>query len=99
MISDIFRGEYRLRGRSRKTLYSEYWLPSSELMQDPSLRLTVERRVHEELARYFRQLDPPAEPPFHSGLIRGQWFTYDWNTRTFSGAPPNVPPPDERMRE
>jgi hypothetical protein len=98
MISDIYRGEYRLRGNSKRTLYSEYWLPSSELVQDPSLRVIIEGRVHEELARYFRQLDPHGEPPFHPALIRGQWFTYDWDSRRFLGAPPDVPPPDERMR-
>jgi hypothetical protein len=97
MISQIYRAEYRLRGKVDKTLYSEYWLPSTELLHDPSLRVIVERRAYEELARYFLRLELHGEPPFDPGLIRGRWFSYDWNTRSFSGAPPNVPPPDERM--
>lgn len=98
MIAEIFRGEYRLRGNLTKTLYSEYWLPSRELLHDSALRMVVERRVREEVARYFHHLELRDEPPFDPSLIRGQWFSYDWDTKRFSGAPPNVPPPDERMR-
>jgi hypothetical protein len=98
MISQIFRGEYRLRGKVKKTLYSEYWLPSRDLLQEPALRVIVELRVHDELARYYRQLDLPDEPAFDPSLIRGHWFSYDWDTQMFSGAPPDVPPPDEHMR-
>jgi hypothetical protein len=98
MISDIFRGEYPLPARFKKTLYSEYWLPSTELARDPSLWVMVERRVHEELERYYRQIESRDLPEFDPSLIRGRWFSYDWDKRSFSGAPPDVPPPEEYMR-
>jgi hypothetical protein len=98
MISQIYRGEYPLPVKAKKTIYSEYWLPSTELLHDPSLRVTVELRVYEELARHYRQIEIRDLPDFNPNLIRGRWFSYDWDTRTFSGSPPDALAPEEYMR-
>src|SRR5215472_8033082 len=98
MISQIYRGEYPLPVKDKKTIYSEYWLPYQELLQDPSLRVTVELRVYEELAHYYRRIEIPDLPEFNPNLIRGRWFSYDWDKRTFTGAPPDALPPAEYMR-
>lgn len=98
MISQIFRGEYPVPGKTAKTINSEYWLLSTDLVEDPALWVMVERRVHEELERYYRQLNLRDVPEFDPHLIRGRWFSYDWDARRFYGAPPDVPPPEEYMR-
>ena len=98
MISQIFRAEYPMPVKAKKTIYSEYWLPYRELLQDPALWVIIEGRVHEELARYYRQIQTQDFPEFDPSMIRGRWFSYDWDTRSFSGAPSDVPTPEERMR-
>jgi hypothetical protein len=98
MISQIYRGKYPLPVKGMIAICSEYWLPYSELLQDPSLRVTVELRVYDELAHYYRQIEIRDLPEFDPNLIRSRWFSYNWDTRTFSGAPPDAPPPEEYMR-